>query len=66
VDCNCGEIPVVDSHESMHPVGAITDRDIVCRTLAKELNPLQMAARDCMTTPASLFASMLPLKTAAG
>jgi CBS domain-containing protein len=51
VDCNCGEIPVVDSHESMRPVGAITDRDITCRTIAKGLNPLTMSARDCMTSP---------------
>jgi CBS domain-containing protein len=51
VDCNCGEIPVVDSHNSMRPIGAITDRDITCRTVAKGLNPLAMTARDCMSTP---------------
>ena len=51
VDCNCGEIPVVDSLQSMRPIGAITDRDITCRTIAKGLNPLQMNAGDCMTTP---------------
>ena len=51
VDCNCGEIPVVDSLESMHPVGAITDRDITCRTVAKGLNPLTMTTENCMTQP---------------
>jgi CBS domain-containing protein len=51
VDCNCGEIPVVDSLDSMHPIGAITDRDITCRTIAKGLNPLTMSASSCMTRP---------------
>jgi CBS domain-containing protein len=51
VDCNCGEIPVVDNHESMRPIGAITDRDITCRSIAKGLNPLNMTAGDCMTSP---------------
>ena len=48
---DCGEIPVVDNKASMKPVGVITDRDITCRTVAKGLNPLAMAAADCMTTP---------------
>jgi CBS domain-containing protein len=51
VEANCGEIPVVDSLQTMRPVGAITDRDITCRTIAKGLNPLTMNAEDCMTTP---------------
>ena len=48
-DCDCGEIPVVERNM---PIGVITDRDIVCRTLAQGLNPMQMTARDCMTQPA--------------
>jgi CBS domain-containing protein len=51
VDCNCGEIPVVDSLDSMQPIGAITDRDITCRTIAKGLNPLTMTTESCMTRP---------------
>ena len=51
VQCNCGEIPVVDSHDSMRPIGAITDRDITCRAVAEGKNPLQMTAKDCMSTP---------------
>jgi CBS domain-containing protein len=51
VQCNCGEIPVVDSLQSMRPIGAITDRDITCRSIARGLNPLTMAASECMTTP---------------
>lgn len=51
VDCNCGEIPVVDSQDSMRPIGAITDRDITCRAVAEGKNPLHMTAKDCMSTP---------------
>jgi len=52
VDCDCGEIPVVESFESKIPVGVITDRDIVCRVVAKGLNPLEVQASECMTKPA--------------
>ena len=51
VDHDCGEIPVVDSKETKIPVGAITDRDIVCRTVARGLNPLDLTAGDCMSQP---------------
>jgi CBS domain-containing protein len=49
---NCGEIPVVDGTKTMKPLGVITDRDIVCRTVAKGKNPLEITAKDCMTKPA--------------
>ena len=52
VENDCGEIPVVENAASMKPVGVITDRDIVCRTVAKGLNPLTLTASECMTTPA--------------
>lgn len=48
-DEDVGEIPVVDLDR--HPVGVITDRDIVVRTLADGLNPLEVRAQDCMTAP---------------
>lgn len=51
VECDCGEIPVVDDRTSMRPVGVITDRDITCRAVAQGKNPLQLTARDCMTSP---------------
>jgi CBS domain-containing protein len=47
---DCGEIPVVDAR-TKKPVGVVTDRDITVRTVAHGLNPLNLAARDCMTTP---------------
>jgi CBS domain-containing protein len=34
------------------PIGIVTDRDIVVRTVADGLDPLVLTARDCMTTPA--------------
>jgi CBS domain-containing protein len=51
VECDCGEIPVVETRESMRPVGVITDRDITCRAVARGVNPLELTARDCMSSP---------------
>lgn len=50
VDSDCGCIPVVDGKDSMMPVGMITDRDITCRVVAKGQNPLDLTAKDAMTT----------------
>lgn len=49
VECDCGEIPVVDSAKKL--VGVVTDRDIVCRIVAKGKNPTAMTAQDAMTQP---------------
>lgn len=51
VDCNCGEIPVVEDYEVKKVIGVITDRDIVCRTIAQGKNPMNLKARDCMSSP---------------
>jgi len=51
VDHDCGEIPVVDDKETKRPIGVITDRDIVCRTVAQGINPLDLTVADCMTSP---------------
>jgi CBS domain-containing protein len=53
VENDCGEIPVVDSTSSRSVRGVVTDRDIVVRTLAQGRNPLDLTARDVMTTPAA-------------
>ena len=60
VDNDCGEIPVVDGRETNIPIGVVTDRDIVCRTIGKGLNPLEMQVGDCMSTP---LVSVTPDKT---
>ena len=51
VDNDCGEIPVVENREKNLPIGVITDRDIVCRTVARGLNPLDLTVADCMSKP---------------
>lgn len=52
IEHDCGEIPVVDNVESKRPVGVVTDRDITIRTVALGKNPLELRARDCMSSPA--------------
>ncbi|MBC75025.1 MAG: CBS domain-containing protein [Halobacteriovoraceae bacterium] len=47
VDCDCGEIPVLDSGRKV--VGVITDRDIACRVVARGRNPSKLTARECMS-----------------
>jgi len=51
VENDCGEIPVVESSETQLPIGVITDRDIVCRAVARGLNPLDLTVGDCMSKP---------------
>lgn len=51
IDNDCGEIPVIDNNSSKVPIGVVTDRDIVCRTVANGLNPLDLTAADCMSKP---------------
>jgi CBS domain-containing protein len=48
---DCGAIPVIDGDSTRQPIGIVTDRDIVCRTLAAGKEPLNMTARDCMSGP---------------
>ena len=49
VECDCGEIPVID-HEG-HPLGVVTDRDITCRLVAEGLDPNSTSAQQVMTSP---------------
>ena len=48
VECDCGEIPVVEGSKL---IGVVTDRDIVCRVVAKGKNPSDLTAKDAMTQP---------------
>lgn len=52
VDYDCGEIPVVQNQTNRKPAGVVTDRDIVCRSIARGVNPLELTAADCMSKPA--------------
>ena len=49
VEADCGEIPITDGANRL--VGVITDRDIVCRVVAKGRNPSATTAGDVMTEP---------------
>ena len=49
VEADCGEIPITDSSNRL--VGVITDRDIVCRVVAKGKNPTAVTAGEVMTEP---------------
>ncbi|QQS42966.1 MAG: CBS domain-containing protein [Acidobacteriota bacterium] len=49
IDNDCGCIPVVENDESKTPIGMITDRDIVIRTVAHNKNPLNMIVGEVMT-----------------
>ena len=48
-DNDCGCIPVVEEEDSRMPIGMITDRDIVLRTVAHNKNPLNMIVGEVMT-----------------
>ena len=52
VEHDCGAIPVVENTNNKRPVGIITDRDIVCRTIAQGKDPLGLTAGECMTASA--------------
>lgn len=56
---DCGAIPVID--ELGHPIGIITDRDIVVRSIASGRDPMVLEARDCMTAPAITIADSAAL-----
>lgn len=49
MDSDCGMIPIVAGDGTTRPIGTVTDRDIVCRTLAAGDNPLDFTAGDIMT-----------------
>ena len=51
IDHDCGEIPVVANKKTKVPIGVVTDRDVVCRTVARGLNPLDLTVADCMSKP---------------
>ena len=51
VENDCGQIPVVEDSNGRRTIGVITDRDIVCRTLAQGENPLNLTAEHVMSRP---------------
>lgn len=49
VENDCGEIPVVE--DGSRPIGVVTDRDITIRSVARGINPVDLPAREVMTSP---------------
>ena len=49
LEADCGEIPATDGSNRL--IGVITDRDIVCRVVAKGKNPASVTAAECMSEP---------------
>ena len=49
IDGDFGEIPVIDAAD--HPIGVVTDRDIVRRIVAQGKNPIGYTAEACITQP---------------
>lgn len=49
VENDCGCIPIIEDENTKSPIGMITDRDIVIRTIAENRNPLEMRAEEIMT-----------------
>jgi CBS domain-containing protein len=49
-DHKVGAIPVIETKDSLKVVGVVTDRDIATRAVAQGKNPLQMKAKDIMST----------------
>jgi len=52
MDHDCGQIPVIENQSTGKPVGVVTDRDIVIRAVAQGKDPLDMTAKDVMSSPA--------------
>jgi CBS domain-containing protein len=61
-DHDCGEIPVVGPGDSRKPLGLVTDRDITCRAVAQGRNPLELAAKDCMSSPVVTVTTETPIE----
>jgi CBS domain-containing protein len=62
---DCGSIPIVESEISKRLVGIITDRDIVCRSVALGKNPLEMEADDCMSVAVATVNPDTPIEECA-
>ena len=50
--------------DTSEPIGIVTDRDLVCRVLAKGANPMQTAVRDVMTPGPKTICDEDPIESA--
>lgn len=65
VEHDCGEIPIVRNSRDRMLIGVVTDRDIVCRLVAKGINPVNEAAESCMSTPVIAVQESTPVEECA-
>lgn len=61
-DFDCGCIPVIETEEDKKPIGMITDRDIILRTIAHNKNPLNMVAGEVMTENVVTVTGEMPVE----
>ncbi|MGI9035852.1 MAG: CBS domain-containing protein [Pyrinomonadaceae bacterium] len=66
IEFDCGEIPVVENMETKIPVGVVTDRDIVCRTIGKGINPMDLAAGEIMSQPVAVVTPEMSFEECCG
>ena len=59
VEFDCGEIPICD--DAGKPIGVITDRDIVCRVVAKGHDPVEERVSEYMSEPVVTANPDMPL-----
>lgn len=59
---DCGQIPVVGPGDRRQPMGVVTDRDIACRVVAQGRNPLELTAKDCMSSPVVTITQNAPIE----
>jgi CBS domain-containing protein len=62
---DCGEIPVVENDADRVPIGVVTDRDSVCRVVARGKNPLDHTADECMSQPVVTVEETTPVRDVA-
>ena len=65
VEHDCGEIPIVRNSGDRTLIGVVTDRDIVCRLVARGTNPVNEAAESCMSTPVIAVRETTPVEECA-
>lgn len=52
VDRDCGAIPIVGNAQTRRPIkGIVTDRDIVCRAVARRKDLARTPVEECMSLP---------------
>ncbi len=65
VEHDCGEIPIIRNSWDRTLIGVVTDRDIVCRLVARGRNPVDEAAESCMSTPVIAVRESTPVEECA-